>query len=90
MIHKQVSSDCITTEQSIDIYTAKWCQGQLSNYDYLMLLNSYAQRSMNDLTQYPVMPWIIKEYKAPKINLEDPAIYRDLGIPIGAMDAQRL
>jgi hypothetical protein len=55
-----------------------------------MLLNSYAQRSMNDLTQYPVMPWIIKDYKSEKLDLEDPMIYRDLAISVGALDAKRL
>lgn len=72
------------------MFTQQWQQGELSNFDYLMLLNSYAQRSINDLTQYPVMPWILKEYKAPVINLDDPSIYRDLSKPIGAMDPARL
>lgn len=90
LIFKLVSKTCITTEQDISSFTQQWQQGELSNFDYLMLLNSYAQRSMNDLTQYPVMPWIIKEYKAPFIDLNDPKIYRDLSKPIGAMDAARL
>lgn len=55
-----------------------------------MLLNSYAQRSMNDLTQYPVMPWVLKDYKSNFIDLDDPLIYRDLSIPIGALDTNRL
>lgn len=33
-----------------------WQNGALSNYDYLMYLNSMADRSVNDLTQYPVFP----------------------------------
>mmetsp|Transcript_9251 Transcript_9251/g.14020 ORF Transcript_9251/g.14020 Transcript_9251/m.14020 type:complete len:100 (-) Transcript_9251:118-417(-) len=55
-----------------------------------MLLNSYAQRSFQDLTQYPVMPWVIKNYKAQTLNLSDPSVFRDFTKPIGAMDPKRL
>ena len=55
-----------------------------------MLLNPYAQRSMQDLTQYPVMPWVLKDYKSKVLDLSNPAVYRDLSVSIGAMDAQRL
>ena len=30
----------------------KWQNGEMSNYDYLMHLNNFADRSFNDLTQY--------------------------------------
>ena len=62
----------------------------MSNFDYLMLLNSYAQRSFQDLTQYPVMPWVLKEYKSEYLDLTDPNVYRDFKKPIGAMDPKRL
>jgi factor associated with neutral sphingomyelinase activation len=32
----------------------KWQRREMSNFDYLMFLNSEADRSFNDLTQYPV------------------------------------
>ena len=62
----------------------------MSNFDYLMLLNSYAQRSFQDLTQYPVMPWVLKEFKAETLDLSNPEFFRDLTKPIGAMDPKRL
>lgn len=31
----------------------KWRYGTISNFDYLMYLNQQADRSYNDLTQYP-------------------------------------
>ena len=34
----------------------QWQNGLVSNFDYLMYLNSMADRSFNDLTQYPVFP----------------------------------
>lgn len=36
-----------------------WLQGRLSNFDYLMAINTAAGRTYNDLTQYPIFPWII-------------------------------
>jgi factor associated with neutral sphingomyelinase activation len=32
--------------------TLKWQNGLISNYDYLMYLNSCAGRTLNDVTQY--------------------------------------
>ena len=33
--------------------------GNISNYNYLLYLNKISSRTYNDLTQYPVFPWII-------------------------------
>ena len=49
-----------------------------------------ADRSFNDLTQYPVFPWVIKDYTSDTLNLEDPNVYRDLSKPIGALNPNRL
>ena len=70
--------------------TWKWQCGALSNYEYLMYLNSLAHRSFNDLTQYPVFPWILADYTSQKLNLNDPATFRDLSKPIGALNPDRL
>ena len=40
--------------------TAKWVNRQISNFEYLMQLNTIAGRSFNDLSQYPVFPWILQ------------------------------
>lgn len=42
--------------------TDRWVDGELSNFEYLMILNTQAGRSPNDLTQYPVFPWILQDY----------------------------
>jgi hypothetical protein len=42
----------LESESSI---TKKWKRGQISNFEYLMALNTLAGRSFNDLTQYPVI-----------------------------------
>ena len=38
--------------------TSKWLKGEISNFDYLMHVNIAAGRSYQDLTQYPVFPWV--------------------------------
>lgn len=70
-------------------FTEQWVQGSLTNFDYLMKLNSRAGRSYNDLTQYPVFPWILSDYVSPTLDLSDPAVYRDLSLPMGALDPVR-
>jgi hypothetical protein len=37
-----------------------------------------------------VFPWVLSEYEAEKINLADPANYRDLSKPMGALNEKRL
>ncbi|KAG1668548.1 Protein FAN [Nymphon striatum] len=70
--------------------TLLWQNGILSNYDYLLFLNSQADRSFNDLTQYPVFPFIIQDYTCSDFDLSDPNIFRDLSKPIGALNPDRL
>lgn len=70
--------------------TKQWQRGQLSNFDYLMKLNTFAGRTYNDLSQYPVMPWVIHDYTSAKLDLKDPKIYRDLSKPMGIQDPTRV
>ena len=49
-----------------------------------------ADRTFHDLTQYPVMPWILQDYTSSAIDLNDLSIYRDLSKPIGALELNRL
>lgn len=44
-------------------YTERWQGGELTNFHYLMILNSYAGRSYHDLSQYPVFPWVFMIFK---------------------------
>ena len=94
MVHDKVNdylpADCRTEETPIVDYTRQWVKGQLSNFDYLSIVNTYAQRSTLDLTQYPVFPWVITDYKSPVLDLKNPSVYRDLSLPIGAMNKTRL
>ena len=53
-VHKAVSNylsaECRTEETPIIEYTREWVKGSLSNFDYLAILNTYSQRSTQDLT----------------------------------------
>ena len=40
-----------------------WKEWEISNYEFIMWLNIYGNRSFNDLSQYPVFPWLITDYE---------------------------
>lgn len=56
----------------------KWQRREISNFDYLMYLNTIAGRTYNDLNQYPVYPWVIVNYDSNELDLSLPSNYRDL------------
>ena len=70
--------------------TQRWVRGELSNFQYLMHLNTLAGRSYNDLMQYPVFPWVLADYDSPELDLSQPATFRDLSKPMGAQTGERL
>ncbi|XP_066149954.1 WD repeat and FYVE domain-containing protein 3 [Euwallacea fornicatus] len=70
--------------------TQRWVRGEISNFQYLMYLNTLAGRSYNDLMQYPVFPWILAEYDSEELDLSDPATFRDFTKPMGAQSPDRL
>jgi len=49
--------------------TEKWRNRELSNFEYLMHLNTVSGRTYQDLSQYPVFPWILSYYPEMKVNL---------------------
>uniref|UniRef100_W5LAM4 Neurobeachin like 2 n=1 Tax=Astyanax mexicanus TaxID=7994 RepID=W5LAM4_ASTMX len=66
--------------------TQKWVCREISNFEYLMQLNTIAGRTYNDLSQYPVFPWVLCDYTSSVLDLEDPAVFRDLSKPIGVVN----
>jgi hypothetical protein len=55
-----------------------------------LFLTSVSGRSYNDISQYPVFPWILNDYSSPELDLSDLSVYRDLTKPIGALSSKRL
>nr|KYP64267.1 Neurobeachin-like protein 2 [Cajanus cajan] len=70
--------------------TERWAKWEISNFEYLMQLNTLAGRSYNDITQYPVFPWILSDYSSESLDLSNPSSYRDLSKPVGALNHDRL
>ena len=64
----------------------KWTNGHLDTYSYIMLLNTISGRSYSDIAQYPVFPWIIKDYTSKVLDLNNTESYRDFLFPIYAQD----
>ena len=61
--------------------TEKWLNWQISNFEYILYLNYCAGRSYNDLTQYPVLPWVISDYTSRSC----PTSLRDLSKNMGSL-----
>ncbi|CAK9224782.1 unnamed protein product [Sphagnum troendelagicum] len=68
----------------------RWARREISNFEYLMQLNTLAGRTYNDMTQYPVFPWVLADYTSQVLDLSNPAVFRDLSKPIGALNPARL
>ncbi|SPJ74951.1 probable beige protein homolog [Fusarium torulosum] len=68
----------------------KWQKGEISNFHYLMMVNTMAGRTFNDLTQYPVFPWVLADYSSEDLDLDDPNTFRDLSKPMGAQTPRRV
>ncbi len=69
--------------------TRKWVKGEISNFHYLMLVNTMAGRTFNDLTQYPIFPWVLADYTSEKLDLTNPRSFRDLSKPMGCQNPDR-
>jgi len=57
--------------KNVTEWTAKWQRREVSNFEYLMALNTFAGRSFNDLCQYPVFPWVLNDYRTKAEALHD-------------------
>lgn len=66
-----------------------WRRRDITNFEYLMILNTLAGRSYNDLTQYPVFPWVLADYSSENLDFNKSSTFRDLSKPVGALDQKR-
>ncbi|KAK1406699.1 hypothetical protein QVD17_38307 [Tagetes erecta] len=67
----------------------RWRRRDITNFEYLMILNTLAGRSYNDLTQYPVFPWVLADYSSEDLDFNKSSTFRDLSKPVGALDQKR-
>ena len=70
----------------------EWKNWKISSFEFLMWLNIFSNRSYNDISQYPVFPWILSNYTDPLqidqkngSNIIDYS-YRDLTSPMGMLE----
>ena len=67
----------------------EWSKYQISTLEYLMWMNIYSGRSLNDLTQYPVFPWLITNYISEELTPDDESNEnnsRNLFLPMGMIE----
>ncbi|XP_026212302.1 lysosomal-trafficking regulator isoform X5 [Anabas testudineus] len=89
--HNILTSDLpnLLEHGNITALTQLWGSGQISNFEYLTHLNKHAGRSFNDLMQYPVFPFILRDYTSETLDLQDPNIYRNLSKPIAVQSKEK-
>ena len=73
---------------NLSLITKLWRQGHLTNFHYLMELNRLSGRTMNDLMQHPVFPWVLADYNSPHLDLTKPQTYRDFKKPIAVQNVE--
>ncbi|KAK9146565.1 hypothetical protein Sjap_006468 [Stephania japonica] len=64
-------------------FSKRWQNGEISNFQYLMHLNTLAGRGYSDLTQYPVFPWVLADYESEDLDLSNSRTFRNLEKPMG-------
>ncbi|XP_022771167.1 protein SPIRRIG-like isoform X2 [Durio zibethinus] len=69
-------------------FSKRWQNGEISNFQYLMHLNTLAGRGYSDLTQYPVFPWVLADYDSENLDLSDPKTFRKLDKPMGCQTSE--
>ena len=61
----------------------KWIKWEISTLNLITYLNLYANRSFNDINQYPVFPWLSLEYGNDSFTYKQ---LRPFGTPMGMLD----
>ncbi|ONK60513.1 uncharacterized protein A4U43_C08F19280 [Asparagus officinalis] len=69
-------------------FSKRWQNGEISNFQYLMHLNTLAGRGYSDLTQYPVFPWVLADYESDILDLTNPRSFRKLNKPMGCQTVE--
>ncbi|XP_057426071.1 BEACH domain-containing protein B isoform X2 [Lotus japonicus] len=76
-------------QEMVETARESWRRRDITNFEYLMILNTLAGRSYNDLTQYPVFPWVLADYSSEVLDYNRSSTFRDLSKPVGALDTKR-
>jgi hypothetical protein len=77
----ELRSEFSQFQKTVSEQTAAWKVCNLSNFEYLLLLNTMMGRSFRDQSAYPIMPWVISDFDCETFNLNDPTFFRSFEIP---------
>ena len=83
--YQQINPNSKKKTYSVNNKMEEWQKNNISTLEYLMWLNIYSGRSFNDLTQYPVFPWIITNYSGESEEISIKNDFRNLNLPIGML-----
>ena len=67
-------------------YTSKWLDKKISTLEYLLKINKFSGRTYNDLSQYLVLPWTLKDY----LNINDKNYIRNFSLPMAVQEKENL
>ena len=92
-VYDYIKANAVNIDPNFDdikYHTNLWINGFICNYEYLLYLNHMSSRSFSDLSQYPIMPWVIANYNdVDEIDLTDEKNYRDFSKPIAALNPKK-
>lgn len=54
-----------------------------------MQVNEVAERTRCNYGLWPVMPWVLRDYTSPTIDLRDADVYRDFMYPAAAQSEEK-
>ena len=84
MLSKDIYLPNIIKNMNLKSLYEKWAKWEISTLKFLMILNLYANRSYNDINQYPVFPWIITDYSSDILETQNSI--RPLETPMGMLE----
>ena len=88
---KQLRKKCLKLdedfEKPLSFWTKLWQEKTISNFQYLLVLNFYGDRSFEDPSQYPIFPWVISNYKTTKLTT--PQCLRDMNKPVACLSQDK-
>ena len=64
-IEKKDKSEKKKTVKKLSKKIKEWATWKINNFSFIMWMNFFSNRSYNDISQYPIFPWILCNYDDP-------------------------